>query len=796
MSSAEKPSHAKSIKNEKSIETGNSETERTIATYGETVEGTAVSPSTENTEAKPKDAVLEKGLEVDAETEEQTTINFADTIGEATISEDKKEEVTSMEEASVANVASEEMTEPPDNEISADTVASTARQGLEQPSASIVEDHPAEAKEREEEPMEETTPVASTSPGAYGAIESEDEDGESVVTRPIETDVAAKDFAAAEVKTDIEHDDELPIVTAEDDTMSVTDEEDDAVAAGPIEIQEDEVESTLTGPIETQGMADAPVISVEKEVEKEVDDRRSESTAEQPDRVESSAMAAVISSATGLIENDENPRSTVVKAPEAEEELTEFSNRVFLEEELDSRVADPFDGIIDVPIDEDDTGAREGGMDGETETITERSECNGRATDELRSRVVAEASQDWCVPVVAEADPLEGIIDVPIDEDDDLGAREGGVYGEPETDEPAKEMTTASRKAIATMNCDDQAVVEAAEAIDETSNGQQSNLCKSGEMPDEPVEEEGEVNLALETPKDVVVGTDTNEAIKEKIEITRVAETLSEGSASETTPQSKSPAASFNVVECIDDGVVVVAASAPIADEDSDSDSDYEEEESGFNMAAYDFEEDESVLELDSSAESDSEDEGESYDDKSISAAEDDDDDPIFELKNVTAMTRVLIPEDQRHNNYIPRPSRWAWPSGLGRTNTSNSNLSFGGHHEESVDKLEPKSELTGSPVSDSPITDESADEKQDPTKTIGILIKKFSGTDTENQVTVTSKLTAKVSPSVSAKERPKRKPLTDIEKARMYAASVLLDTEEKAPPKEVSRSGFSWLKR
>jgi hypothetical protein len=85
----------------------------------------------------------------------------------------------------------------------------------------------------------------------------------------------------------------------------------------------------------------------------------------------------------------------------------------------------------------------------------------------------------------------------------------------------------------------------------------------------------------------------------------------------------------------------ITIACAPIPDEeDSDSDS-YYEEESGFVLAEYDFEEDESILELDTSAESDSDDE--SDDDQSASAADDEDDDPIFELKNVTAMTRVLI---------------------------------------------------------------------------------------------------------------------------------------------------------
>jgi hypothetical protein len=91
----------------------------------------------------------------------------------------------------------------------------------------------------------------------------------------------------------------------------------------------------------------------------------------------------------------------------------------------------------------------------------------------------------------------------------------------------------------------------------------------------------------------------------------------------------------------------ITIACVPILDEeDSDYDYDYDyEEESGFVVAEYDYEEDESILELDSSAESDSEDE--SVEDRSASASaaddDDDDDDPIFEWKNVTAMTRFLV---------------------------------------------------------------------------------------------------------------------------------------------------------
>jgi hypothetical protein len=68
--------------------------------------------------------------------------------------------------------------------------------------------------------------------------------------------------------------------------------------------------------------------------------------------------------------------------------------------------------------------------------------------------------------------------------------------------------------------------------------------------------------------------------------------------------------------------------------------------------------------------------------------------------------------------------------------------------------------------------------------------------TDTENRVNASSKLPATVPFAVGTKEVPKRKALTDIEKARMFAASILLETEEKMIPKAVPKSGFGWLKR
>jgi hypothetical protein len=960
LSSIERPSPAESappmVKTEKAIDTGKSETEKNMAIDGDEVEGSSVSPSAEASETKPKDALLEKGLDVEGESQIQTTVDAADTTGEATTSElsdGKKGEVTPKEEASVANVVTEEMSAPPDDEISAHTVA-TAHKDLEQPSASVVEEHPAEAKETEEPPVEGTSPDASMS---TGALETENQDGESIVTRPIETDVAAVEIDAVVVNNDVKEDVESPVI--KDDALPATDEEEDAVATGPIEIQYEE-ESTLTGPKETQVMADAPVInvevdnsesesaakqpdlvessvesavassatsliendetpqvmadapviSVEKEidnsksesaskqpnlvqssvesavtssttnliendetkvtadapvisVEKEVADSESESASKQPDLVEFSVESAVTSSATSLIENDEHSGSTVVKATEAqshiakeqvlgETEIKIESNEVklasvvaeevpsvdletgdedgnsedgsecddeeslgtngcgesiwsddvndttqgvmdlkgqesfvqedltdhgFLEEtssssEADrlqeivevpaSSEADLLEGIVDVPIDEDSvSGVPVAGTDGETVTATERSVYKGRATEELRSRVVAEACQDWGVPVIAKVKTLEGIIDVPIDEDSVSAVPEGGMDGEIET------ITKAE-----------------ADLLDATVAAALEVTACGGETP--------------ETSKDVVVGTKTDKAIEETIVTARVADAASGGSTDETATQSNSSAASDNVVKCIDDVAVVdVTTCVPIAEKE-DTDSDDDEEESGFEMPKYDYEEEETMVELDSSAESDSEEDSGSDDDKSVPAAEDDeDDDPILELKNVTAMTRVLIPEDQRHSNHMPTPSRWGWASRLGaRTNTSNSNLSFGGKQEESIAKLDPKSEPKGSPLSGSPIKDESADEKEDPTDLIGNLLKKFSDTDAENQVNDTSKLSATVSPPVITKEVPKRKPLTDIEKARMFAASILLESEEKAPTKAVSKSGFSWLKR
>jgi hypothetical protein len=684
------------VKTDKSIETGTSITEKAAAIDCEEVEGTAVSPSIEASETKPKDAVLEKGLDIEIESQIETTVDAADKIGEAATSElgeHKNEEATSKEEASVANVVSEEMGAPLDDEISADTVT-TARQGLEQPSASIAEDDLVEVKEMLERPIEETSLAASMSPGADSALETEGEDGESVGTRPIGPDITADEITTLEVNTNTEDVDESSLI--EDYAIPVADVEDDAVATGPTEIQKDEKDSTLTGPIQTQVMVEAPLISLEKKV----DDSESESAAKQSDFVE----AAVISSATGLIENNENPCSAVAKAPEAQSLVLQdiASEHALAETEIKNESSEgEFTSVVaeEVPLADLETEDGDGSQSEGQETLGKDSygvpmrsddiEDTTQGVKDLKSQrsfvqdYLTKCSDHEFIEEVSgssEANPLEGIIDVPIDEDSVSGVPHGGIDCESET------------------------------------------LTKAEADP-------------LYTP---------------------------------------------------------VAACVPIADEE-DSDSDYEEEASGFEVAEYDYEEDESMLELDSSAESDSEDE--SDDDKSASAAEDDDDDDlIFELKNVTATTRVLIPEDQRQNKHVPAPTRWGGGIRLGRTNTSNSNLSFSGQ-EEFVAKLDPKSVLRGRPLSGSPTKADSADKKEDPTKTIGTLMKKFSGTDTENQVCVSSKLTATVPPAVTIKEVPKRKPLTDIEKARMFAASILLETEEKAIPKAVPKSGFSWLK-
>jgi hypothetical protein len=760
LSSVEKTSAAKSVlpvaKPEREIGTGKSKTYRATAIDGEKVDRTAVSPSTETSETKPNDAVLETGQDVEVENKVQT-------------------------------------------------------------------------------------PAASMSSGADGALETEDEDGVSVVTRPIEHDIVAEEIAAVEVTTDKEDDDESSI--QEDDVMPVVDEEDDAAATGTTEIQENEDESSLAGPIETQAMADAPVFSVEKEV----DDSESESAAKQPDLVESSVQPAAISSATGLIENDENRFSTVVKAPEAQSQvLQDIANKQTLAEteiklessevELTSVVAEEVP-LVDLETTEVAPVAATSEVtacDGETPGKADKS----MSSDKVVEPPVMSAFEDSAEEPISEEENIQETAN------DDYSAVSHVDVTLEKTDELAEKPTTTN-KVVAAMNRDDQAVVEAAsepeatigypkETIDKINDATESDLRKSEDRVHELKEAKGasvrelewtrsrlllerrarlrsmevakgEVDLALlETSKDVVVCTDNEKAIAETIAITPVVAAALGGSTNESTTQSKSSAASDNVIERNDDDDVIVDATCvPIVDKRQ---TDYDYEGGELELADFDYEEEESLLELDSSDELDSEENaGESDDTKSISAAEyDDDEDPILELKNVTAMTRVLIPEDQRQN--MPRLTRWAWPSGLGRTNTSNSDLSFGGQQKESATaKLEHKLEPKGSPVSGSRSTkDELADNEQDPTKTVGILMKKFSGPDTNHQVSAStsastlSKLTATVPHSGSAKEESKRKPLTDIEKARMYAASVLLETEEKTSPKVVPRSGFgvkAWLK-
>jgi hypothetical protein len=199
------------------------------------------------------------------------------------------------------------------------------------------------------------------------------------------------------------------------------------------------------------------------------------------------------------------------------------------------------------------------------------------------------------------------------------------------------------------------------------------------------------------------------------------------------------------------------------------------------------------------------------------------DEERILELKNVTAMTRVLIPADQRHHS-APVPSRWGWSTGTSsgtnmtgigsasvtskssekdgtasKTGSSESRwglqtglLSFVKSPSEAEENGQAKCELASNVDVSKPMAkkDEPLIETNEPESSSSLSSSSTAAVGSTAHTTSPTAQTKKNDP-------PKKKKMTDIEKARLFAASVLLESEHVVvkEEKEASPKRFgSWF--
>jgi hypothetical protein len=188
---------------------------------------------------------------------------------------------------------------------------------------------------------------------------------------------------------------------------------------------------------------------------------------------------------------------------------------------------------------------------------------------------------------------------------------------------------------------------------------------------------------------------------------------------------------------------------------------------------------------------------------------EPEDDEPILELKNVTAMTRVLIPEDQRVQS-APIVSRWGWSTGLSSGTNNMTGIGSDSIASTSPEKASHEKVGTASKTawglqtvgllsftrSTSEAEENDGQAKSDAlTKDAEVVSKPMQTKDDEpvlseaKEPESSSTAAAPVGSAAAATTSPtkqtmkidspkKNKKLTDIEKARLFAASILLESE------------------
>lgn len=162
---------------------------------------------------------------------------------------------------------------------------------------------------------------------------------------------------------------------------------------------------------------------------------------------------------------------------------------------------------------------------------------------------------------------------------------------------------------------------------------------------------------------------------------------------------------------------------------------------------------------------------------------EEEDDEPLLELKNVTAMTRVLIPEDQLKNQPA---KKWSWPTGLASSLTAAANSAVVNlsptkaiHKETVSDKIDvPEGEQVDDKEGPSTVEEGAKAPVSPGAGTAVDAAGKPSSPTPPARTTSSSSSTRAPSRTTSTASSSGKKKLTDIEKARMYAASVLLETE------------------
>lgn len=144
---------------------------------------------------------------------------------------------------------------------------------------------------------------------------------------------------------------------------------------------------------------------------------------------------------------------------------------------------------------------------------------------------------------------------------------------------------------------------------------------------------------------------------------------------------------------------------------------------------------------------------------------------PILELQNVTAMTRVLIPNDVGSKRPAPpdRNSNWSW-TGFGNTITST--IAARNQRSRLHEEIAAMKDETSKSASDTPVATNSS---------LGDLKKQTSEENPADGVktlpTETTNSTLGPPTSISPTFPAKPKDLTDIEKARLMASRMLLET-------------------